>query len=111
MNDERLTALLELDARQSARARLFLHLNLLTDLDDVAGFVDTLADVATARSRTGPAERARPWARLAEALEGVLKPGQGPARRRAAARTSAPGGRTAKATRGRGVGERRPKFD
>lgn len=70
MNSARIRALLsELDALQSARARLFLHLDLLTDMCDLAAFVDTLADVATLHAKTDRSNRRRQeWRRLAEAL-------------------------------------------
>lgn len=66
------TLISELDALQSARARLFLHLDLLTDMADVVTFVDTLADVATLHAQAGGSKHRRAqWRRLADVINAV----------------------------------------
>ena len=73
MSDGRTRTLLsELDALQSARARLFIRLDLLTDMAGVITFVDTLADVATLHAKTNRSKSRRAqWRRLADAADAV----------------------------------------
>lgn len=83
LKDQRIRTLIsELDAIQSARARLFLHLSLVADLTDVRGFVESLADVATTRARSRSSKERHEWQRFADELESFLLPPPLPAARK-----------------------------
>jgi hypothetical protein len=77
LNNARIRTLLsEADALQGARARLYIHLDLMLDMcdGDARVFVDVFIDVATLQARHNSTRtRAWEWVRLRKALKTFLE--------------------------------------